>query len=416
MEIHVGIDFGTSFTKAYMYNLDLDEPALIDLRSESQSGSPYLPSLLWIDSNDMISIEQPASGCPRKIEYFKMALANQLIGSDIYPTCNIKNKPYFLYCAFYLAKIMSIIEIFIKRKYSAYLRKENIDISGSVGIPVAHFDSPIKDVYEKIIAASSFMKNLIGDREPISRIDEFYSESLTHSKDERFTAIPELYAEAAGIISDRHTPTGVYTIFDIGGGTVDGASFYLEKRNGNSYVNFLTAKVEPLGLEIVANRIVQAGIEKTMPDARTLLYKSETISNQSIDSLKNSLHQLTAKVIVPVKKKNPDAFHLADSIPISICGGGRLSQWHKAVILDTYTNFKHKNCNIPPYKLFDLNPYYGNIPAPLLHRYTIAIGLSIPPGYGPEIIGFPSQNPEFHQTNKDANLDYDEIQREIYGD
>ncbi len=419
-DIHIGIDFGTSYTKACFYILDRDERTIVAWKPEWQSrGLPLLPSLLWLDSSDIISMNPPASGIAQEIRYFKMAVAGQLIGRSIFPAQKTRNPPYSLYTAFFLARAIACIEDSIKSKYSFFLRNKKARLSGSMGIPVSYFDSTLNDVFTEILTASRYMQNQISDAEPISRIDELYSASLKTSKDSSFTTVPELYAEAAGLFSDYHTPTGSYALFDIGGGTVDGASVYFSRNDGLPSVNFLTAEVDPLGIEVIANRLVKAGVEATAESARSRLLKPEDQHYPATTQLRHSLQQHTAKVIVPVKKKIPAVWRSVKELPVIVCGGGQSSGWHRSGIRSTYSEFQHDRCNIPRYTLQEISPFGGvfsDIPNDQLHRYMIAIGLSIPQGYGPEILGFPSTNPEIASPHSGESRDLDDIQHELYGD
>lgn len=419
-DIHIGIDFGTSFTKACFYVLDRDERTIVTWKPEWQSrGQPLLPSQLWLDSCDKLSMNPPASGNAREIHYFKMAVAGQMIGQKVFPVKKTRNPPYSLYAAFFLARAIACIEDSIKSKYTFFLRNKIVRLSGSMGIPVSYFDSSLNDVFSEILAASRYMQKLVGDIEPLPRIDDLYSESLKTPRDINFTTVPELYAETAGLFSDYHTPTGSYALFDIGGGTVDGASVYFSRKDGLPSVNFLTAEVDPLGIEVIANRLVESGVEATKESARARLLKSEDQHYPATTQLRHALQQHTAKVIVPVKKKIPEVWHSVKDLPVVVCGGGHSSGWHRSGIRSTYSEFQHNRCDIPRYALQEISPYGGvfsDIPHDQLHRYMIAIGLSIPQGYGPEILGFPSSNPDISTQKRYESRDLDEIQHELYGD
>lgn len=419
-DIHIGIDFGTSYTKACFYVLDRDERTIMAWKPEWQSkGRALLPSRLWLDSSDILSMNPPSSGDAREVRYFKMAIADQLIGRRIIPTQKTKNSVYSLYATFFLARAIACIEDSIKAKYKVFLRNKRVQLSGSMGIPVSYFDSKLNNEFSEILTASRYMQNLISDMEPLSRIDDLFSESLKISKDPNFTTVPELYAEAAGFFSDYHTPPGSYTLFDIGGGTIDGASVYFSRKNGHPTVNFLTAEVDSLGIEVIANRLVKAGVEATVKAARYRLLKPEDQHYPATKKLRHSLQQHTAKVIVPVKKKIPKVWHSVKELPVLVCGGGQSSGWHRSGIYSTHSEFQHDRCNIPRYALQGISPFEGeylDIPHNQLHRFMIAIGLSIPPGYGPEILGFPSTNPEILTTHSGKNRDTDDIQHELYGD
>jgi hypothetical protein len=419
-DIHIGIDFGTSYTKACFYILDRDERTIVVWKPQWQSnGGSLLPSLLWLDNSDNISMNPPTTGMDREIRYFKMAVADQFIGNVVHPSQKTRVSPYRLYSAFFMARVLAGIEEYAKTKYAVFLRNKMVQLSGSMGIPISYFDSTLNEVYSELLSAARYMQELISDSEPIARIDELYTASLKSTRDKRFSTVPELYAEASGFFSDYHTPAGTYALFDIGGGTVDGASVVFSRMDGQAQVKFLTAEVDPLGVEIVASHLLKAGIESTPDAARSRLLKPHDQYYPVTAHLKKSMQNHTARVIVPVKKKIPGVWNKVKELPVVVCGGGQSSGWHRTGILSTYTDLQHERCNIPRYAFQEIQPYSGafsDTPPEQLHRYLIAIGLSIPQGYGPEILGFPSKYPETVSTDRAERQDLDDRQRELYGD
>jgi len=420
IEINIGIDFGTSFTKACYYILDKGERSIVHWKPIWQKESnPLLPSNVYLDNNDNISMFLLGTNKTKNIKYFKMAVAGQPIGDKIYPNKITKIPAYQLYSAFYLSRALSYIEYDIKIKYRQLLHGKDLVLSGNLGIPVAYYDSEYNIVFKEILSAARYMQNSITDIEPISKIDELYSASLQKTPDQSFNTVPELYAEATGLFSDKQTNNGIYTLFDIGGGTVDGAAIQYCRNDGRAHVNFITAQVEPLGVEVAATELVSAHFAHTLIEARNRLLEPNGIYFNELSSLKHKLECQTAYIIVPIKKKACLAFSAIKELPILLYGGGHTSGWYRESIISTYTDFKHKKCNIPQYKLHNTPLFGGNIkdiPSDQLHRYLIAIGLSIPAGYGPDIEGLPRQNPDIQTKNSNNINDLDDIQREKYGD
>jgi hypothetical protein len=242
------------------------------------------------------------------------------------------------------------------------------------------------------------MQHKVSDSEPRERLDTLYQEALQEPPVSTFLTVPELYAEACGIFSDYHTPEGYYTLFDVGGGTVDGAVMRFERVAGAPQVNFLTASVEPLGAEIIA---------------------SCNGNSSELDKLKSKLSCQTAELIFGAKQKSQIDWCEQQYLPIKMCGGGHSSIWHVNTIADTYSTHQHYNCGIPVYRIEDIQVgkmgVEGILPADEL-RLLIAVGLSIPKGEGPSILGFPSENPRIVIEKEEERINLDERQRDLYGD
>jgi hypothetical protein len=232
----------------------------------------------------------------------------------------------------------------------------------------------------------------------MERLESLYRESLNEPLIKTFLPVPELYAEACGIFSDYHTPEGYYSIFDIGGGTVDGAVMRFERVAGEPQVNFLTASVEALGAEV---------------------FESNNGNAKKIKDLQGKLGFQTAKLIMDAKQKAQSDWRMHTVLPIEMCGGGHASQLHVNTIQNTYYEKQHYRCGIPHYKVEDLQSQISGVkgikPGDEI-RLLIAVGLSIPEGQGPFIQGFPNQNTMITAKERERCIDLDDLQRERYGD
>ncbi len=399
-EIHIGLDFGTSFTKACLYFLDKGQRHIV-LWDESWNSERnyFLPSRLWLDSENILHMAMPQKKPAREIRYFKMAVAGQLIGPQVVPNCekHILN-PYRVYAAFYLARCFDWIERKAISIDSKHLKNREIVWSGNVGVPISYFDTQVSSTYQEILTAARYIQKKVTDSEPIERLDSLYQEALQGPLINTFLPVPELYAEACGLFSDYHTPEGYYTIFDVGGGTVDGAVMRFERVTGEPQVNFLTASVKPLGKEV---------------------FESSQGNSAKISNLKYELSYQTAELIMGAKQKALSDWREQSFLPIKMCGGGHSSKLHVNTIQNTYVEHQHYRCGIPPYKVEDLQAQISDIegirPGDEL-RLLIALGLSIPEGQGPFIQGFPNDNPTTIPTETDRRMDLDDLQRELYGD
>jgi len=397
-QIHIGLDIGTSFTKACWYYLEKDQRYIVQWDPNWNSDDIYfLPSILWLDDNNIISMRNRPEGKQRSIKYFKMMVAEQPIGKRIIPK-GIQTiiDPYYIYSAFFISRCLSWIQE-SALKTEKRLRDCHVVWTGNIGLPISYFETKLRDIFEEIINAAYYMmENKLSDYEPIERIQQLYLEACSAEFPKHFTAMPELYAESIGLFSDYHTPEGFYTIFDIGGGTVDGAVIEFQRHVGLPKVNFLTSSVKPLGNEVI---------------------NASSIDKQK--ELRDQMMTQTAELIIKAKNKVSSHWIREGRLPILMCGGGHSSEWHIKAIEDTYYHRQHYHCGIPKYDIQDLQVNLNdinNLPICDRHRFLTAIGLSFPEGMGPEITGFPITNPEFDESPRIREFDPDDRQRELYGE
>ena len=399
-EIHIGLDFGTSYTKACWYFFDKDQRYIVNWNPDwNFKDCCLLPSIVWLDDHNNLSMTKLPSSNQSAIKFFKMAIAKESIGGIILPRgIRTHIDPYYLYTSFYISRCLWWIEQAALNSEKK-LSQSEIIWSGNIGIPISYLESEKRKVFDEIIAASCYMlqKN-ISDVEPLERLDALYQESLNAVAPQRFSSVPELYAEALGLFSDYHTPEGYYTFFDVGGGTVDGAVMEFTRNEGSPQVNFLTSSVKLLGMEYIS------------------IYSN---NQEKMQELKNEIITQTSELIMKAKNKVLPIWKREGTLPILMCGGGHSSKWHIKAIRSTYWNRQHYNCGIPEYDIQDLQVNHieaNGLPAADKHRFLIAIGLSVPEGMGPLIVGFPKNNPESTVEIRKKEIDYDDIQRELYGD
>jgi hypothetical protein len=421
-QFQIGVDLGTSFTKACFYSFDKDERTIVSWETASTySQKGLLPSSIYLTKSNYLCLEKPAEESALKIKYFKMALAGQFIGKPIYLYQRKKNESYKIYTAFYLARVFAEIEKQIKKQYRVFLSDREIIYSVSLGIPVQYQDdSRIKEKFSEVLQAAWYMYPKIGKEESIQVIDMLYSESLQKPNNPDLDTVPELWAETAGMFTQSFTREGYYAIFDIGGGTVDGTLVKYTRHNGRHSIEFITAEVAPIGLEVAVHNMIIALGQDNAYDIRRLLLNSNKADFRELKNLQNEVNKHTARVIKGAKSKGCTIGLEYKDLPVIICGGGNSSGWYRNAIFSTYKIFQHYNCGIPPYKLYKINEAQGvfsGIHHSDMHRYLVAVGLSIPQGSGPEILGFPSQYPINIKLLKcDDPTDFDDVQYNIYGE
>lgn len=421
VEINLGIDFGTSFTKVCYRILGRDIVGLIPFSSSPGSWECTMhPSRLFMEKSGTINFSENAGHDNlMELKYFKMHLAGMAFGYALEGK-ELSIPPSDLLCAFYLAYIIRYSKMKIIAKED--LRDVPIKWSGNLGIPIGYYESKARERFEnvlKVAVTASSMDNLPSNPtlKDLEAIYIRYLESPTNDAIDYFL-ISELEAEVRGLTVNPSTLNGVYAVFDIGGGTIDGAVFEFEKISGQPSINFLTALVAPLGFEATAEK-VRKSIGSDIV-AQAIRSGRHSIALPFEDTAK-SIRQHVSSVIVLAKQKTLYNWKSKmQSLPVYLCGGGRHSKWHASTIEDTFGCHAHTAAGIPPYKCCELqfssHEKINLNGAVDVGRYLVSYGLSFPKGTYPEPVGFPKQNPIQTYKKLDITSMLEEKMYELYGE
>lgn len=441
--LNLGIDFGTSFTKVAFRDLGTDHSGIVTFGARSTSGA-LIPSVVMVglDGRLLLQHADNRGGAAVSVRYLKMRLADPdlpeplvvLDGTDL----NSDNVIRAL-SSWYLASVLTGARDWILTHEADRIRGREIQWSANVGVPVEYYDSPAIDTFREVLEVAWFWATedrIPGSlQETVSAYGEATLQIVRGSSD--FHAIPEIAAAVQSFLTTREAVPGVYVYFDIGGGTVDGVAINYVNWGGQKQVNFYSGKVEPLGVEILAEQLGEPGAR----DWLSVLVEVDldTASAARLQPWSERLRRMVASVIVTAKQKDGrdwqrDAFQdtsrprrtlarLEESrmVPLIIFvgGGGAGSSWYQDSILSTYTHHKHSNAGIPPYELTEV-PLPGDLdmnglPYHDFGRFAIAYGLSVPFGEGPEV-RLPSEisDAESRKVRKPAAVVSYEDSKDVY--
>ena len=156
--IHVGIDFGTSFTKvAYAVNGKSQSIVYFTVGTES---SPYLPSILSLDKNTQRIVFNSHDLRNSKIKYFKYAMLDPT-QSFYFDNSNFRYSQitdFFEFCSvFFLSRVIS----FSKEYIISELRINNpddCDWNFNMGVPLDNFDPKKKSMIWSLHAADKLVQ------------------------------------------------------------------------------------------------------------------------------------------------------------------------------------------------------------------------------------------------------------------
>lgn len=428
----VGIDFGTSFTKVYFnQNGAIKQPLEFIVQGKS---TYFIPTQLYYNQtlNQVFFEDAPGR---ETLKYFKYSMINKDLAKSEALTSNNKSvlpKLELLCSIFYIASLIKEI----KKQISEILKTSNIQYSFNMGCPIDNYCDKNKGVYDTVLKLGYQLSlNGFEDGMTINKLHDFYEQNKNCSFSNLQT-IPELYAEALWFIEQPSTGEGIYTILDIGGGTVDFASILVRRtEDGEKQTTIYSQNVMALGVEVLL-QFMYPQTYKTQRETCINELKNKHVCmpwgwepKHNQDRKLKKAHEFDVKFaggIAEVKERNR---HLMDEqykkkiLPYYSFGGGADFKWYHSVISSHNSQFD--KANIPPLKSQPV--ILNGIPD---NRLIIAEQLTR--SNFPKIEGFPwdfsrekifsgmdrsgDDNYISSSSSSDYKYDLEDRQKEIYGD
>ena len=400
VQINLGIDFGTRFTKVCYRHLGTEESSFLQV---DRNGHPrsFLPSVVNISDNEALTVnfngDRPSS--ERLERYLKMRLVRP--DGDTRESNHSFHRVQAL-SAFYISRVIDYAKCAYRVEHS-----QKAEWSANVGVPVSHFDSPHVDVFRRVCAVAWCWADQ--DIIPSSVSDAMYqyAESLREVSIESSDchAVPELAGAILSFVTGRGAQPGPYIYFDVGGGTVDGVAFRFDNSQGERKISCYSSAIANLGVDGLVRRFPTS----EQGAVRKILVREKRPSPESykkLSDLKQPLQKLVAEVVYNGKRKDPQPWrqeqlvrlpqaHIIrrDTLPLTVFlgGGGSRSGWYRDIIYRAHGEHQQASYGIPGYRLTPLP-----IPSDLsmtaaqksrFDRLAVAYGLSVPAGEGPDFLG-----------------------------
>ena len=429
----VGIDFGTSFTKVYFnQGGEIKQPLKFNVQGKS---TYFVPTQLYYNQNLNQVFFENAPG-RETLKYFKYSMINKdLITSEALTKNNksVLPKPEFLCSIFYIASLIKEI----KNQISEILKTSNIKYSINMGCPLDNYGNKNKGAYDTVLKLGYLLSlNDFKEGMTINELHDFY-EKNKNCFFPNLQTIPELYAEALWFIEQPSTGEGIYTILDIGGGTVDFASILVKRtKDGEKQTSIYSQNVMALGVEVLLQFLYphdyktkrEVCINELRNKSVTMPWGWEAKYNQDRELKK--AHDFDVKFsegIAEVKERKKtlmDEQYKKKILPYYSFGGGADFRWYHSVI-ESHNKLFDK-ANIPP---LTKQPVILNV----IPDNRLIIAEQLTRSNFPEIEGFPwefSREKIFSgmdRTGDDVYIssesdkyndrfDLEDRQKEIYGD
>jgi hypothetical protein len=204
--------------------------------------------------------------------------------------------------------------------------------------------------------------------------------------------VPELTAALVHFAEHRNTPSGAYSFFDIGGGTLDGSVFRLRRDRNESSFDILSANVDELGTMAITRNLVAHAYKSmaTLVEGPIILGGvSPRISVPIPKQIEERIQTFFATVISRAVQRGlfppsaqPSRRGLNEApkttLPVFVGGGGCRSEWYRRLFVRTCEEYGHSTqWGVAGYDV-KIVPAPSGIVADDYPRFVIALGLTSP--------------------------------------
>ena len=407
VDVIIGLDFGTRFSKVCYRVLDGSRPAVVVLDVNGQKAS-IIESTLWIDPLKHFVTTVPGGRRERALPlcFLKMLLMRSAEALD-QPVLELgfmkpPGKRVPALSAFLVSQLIRRSMLSILSSDAARLDGKKIRWSLNLSIPAQHADDGLRPVFRDVgaVGLKWAVDALGGERgglitPTVEKICEKYEQDRSLAAESQdVSVIPEIVAALHHFIRRAQTPEGVHGFVDIGAGTVDACIFRISHHDEEPTVPVLSAKVGNLGSASISagvapglgaddrHEIESVLVSKSMPspDIAKFFSKQELlIENFTAQLAMAARDNMIGRALVhdPVSFIQGDHGQLDRSFRFYSTGGGAGSAWYRGAMEGVYRKRTLRGSNMmrwsigaaPPPTEFPSNVYDFS-------RFIIAWGLT----------------------------------------
>lgn len=381
MVMLLGVDFGTSFTKVVWRDWGADDRyGVVPLGSSDY----FRASEVWRDASDQLHLEAPSAQA-RTERWLKMRLAEPE-GDPASLEDLVAMSVFFVGRAIRDAKAA----------VSAEFRGREIQwAGGALGCPAAYHDDDRLPLFQRVADAAWAWA---ADADAPSDLEGLRGWCERNWPDVTATNF-EVRAEVAAAVDcftmRPDASSGVYVFLDVGGGTLDGACFKLDRRSDRKDVYLFASKVERLGVEEAKRATCQEWAPKVDAVAEQLMRTGQGEFKAELGWLKRELYRFIGTLIVEGKGdenwlqlafQRPAAWRSLDDqlkdarpLPIFLGGGGMAHSVYRECADTVWAKNSLGKYDIPRLATGEFTPPNAEWPqAAPFHRCAVAYGLTRP--------------------------------------
>jgi hypothetical protein len=403
IEALLGVDFGTRFTKVAAYLPHLEERVVLTF---GRRLGAFIPSGVTVATDNLVyPVDvQPAVPVAVWIDNLKMRLADpasDVFGSEINISGTQLKDSIRCLCAVFLSGVLRQAQVAVRRIFAQNLPPDApISWFANVGVPAQFFDSGALSAFQEVASVAWTWSEAEPRAASLAELMADYTHTATSlgPREMPIRVAPELAAALAHFGEHRNTIPGLYGFFDIGGGTLDGTLFRVDRQANGVLFDVLSAQVDELGTMAIARRsaaqifqdlnefiekpIIFGGPTPTaeVPIPKDIERSIQAFFSRVMDTARQKIPgqhfatQLDAPKLLRAGRKRSTRMPI---IPIFVAGGGCQSEWYLNVLERTHQAFNHAGWGIGGYQIGLIPPPSG-MKTSDYPRFVVAIGLTSP--------------------------------------
>ncbi len=404
--IQVGVDFGTSNTKAAYTIIGKNKeviPVIFNARRKYGYCYPSVGAyaengqlVFGYEASDILDEEVLSSGLRR----FKMLVAGKYDKrfSEEQTTKNYKQYLARFNKAFYAKHPEVISAVFLSNVFKKIIESLNhsyqsneLDISYNVCLPIDQYqESALLSPFQKILLVAHKLSSMnLNNEEAMDYAKEELKVVIYDitSPENRVFAIPEAVAEISSYIQSFEAQNGLHVLLDFGSGTTDISVINIKNlRKANERWVWYSATNIPHGMHSLEKIIERYNPEYTSQEVEHSLNNLQDISDEEIEDIKKDLRALWKKTAQTGWSEaysllKDQSFWKPECVKIFISGGGADSPDINNIFSRSGMNhffsgwtYDHAIEKIPVPDNYQNNTKYP------FHRLCLAYGLTLPYG------------------------------------
>ena len=418
IQLILGIDFGTAFTKIVIAETRVRYAVPV---GEINGYSGFcLPCALYSDSKGNILFKS-SSRYKTKLSNLKMPLIEGGYSHQDLESITA-----------YLAKVMQSVRAWFFEKYASVYKDKLLDWNINIGLPTESFhDTKMVGLYKRVVGAAwhlSTQDSEITLDAALSSLNLIYEHTFSEFEDfqefgrlihpDQINCFPEFVAMVSGYVRSPQRENDLHALVDIGAGTADVTVFNVHRDSFDEDIYPIFAKnIGPLGTYFLLqhrNKALNSSAEidptEPVPDDRTFSARFNVDERGLAEIDKNfskKFRILVAKELQKVKiKRYPKSPRWKNGVPCFLCGGGsNVSLYRKVLEQLTATDyqFRIKICKLPAPD--DLEGIGNDVIS--FERLLVAYGLSNDPFDIGKIIksqNVPDDEPVYNKSNFESRF------------
>lgn len=246
VDVVIGLDFGTAYTKAAVGFMDKIFPVTWEGISNCTPGY-LLPSEYTVLADGSLFIGQHSGATAKEIRGdLKLPFINPAAS-----TASIATASGFL------ALVLRYIRSWVYHRHADKLGKASIRWQLNLGSPSNGLENPRLEAAYRELATSSWIRSLCTDSSRVADCAAgLWQEGPTLQDLVDLQIRPEFVAQMAGYMQSPQRQRGLHALIDVGGGTLDVVTFNVHKVDDEDTFPFLVPQIHPLGTHgVIQNRL-----------------------------------------------------------------------------------------------------------------------------------------------------------------